>query len=186
MKKQGLYYVVYLVVMAIVLTLGAVINIGMIPAPSVSVNFSNIINFLDIAGIVFVLAVCLIALLCTKSLRPLKDAFLFLFRGPERAGIRYEDCLLAVKTTMAAAAAAGVMMFLMSVVNILKGMDLSGGSLRLGTQLATGLLTPIYSLVVAFILLPVYVALKRRLAQKGEEAGAKQHIVIPSKHKNAG
>ena len=57
-------------------------------------------------------------------------------------------------------------MFLISVVNVLKGLNLDGGVSMLGADLAKGLITPIYSLVIAFILLPVYVELKRSLSRK--------------------
>lgn len=57
-------------------------------------------------------------------------------------------------------------MFLISVVNILKGMDMSSGYSMLGNELSTGLIAPIYSLVIVFILLPVYAELKRSLSAK--------------------
>jgi len=181
---KGMQYIIYLVAMGIALVMGAVTNVRLFPALSVTINFSNIINFFDIVGIAFILVVCLIALLCTRSIRPLKDAFVFMFSKRSYTAAQCEECLLAVKTTVLSAAAAGFIMFLISVVNILKSMDLSGGVSMLGTQLAVGLLTPVYSLMIVFILLPLYVGLKRSLSQK-PDAG-KQHIAVRAKNKKAG
>lgn len=158
---KRMYYTIYLIVTGITLLMGAVTTVGLYPALSVNINFSNILNFLDIVGIAFILAVCLIALFCTRSILPLKDAFVFMFSKWDYTAPQCEDCLLAVKTTIISMCAAGFIMFLISVVNVLKGMDLSGEISMLGLELSTGLLTPIYSLVIAFILLPIYVELKR-------------------------
>lgn len=84
---------------------------------------------------------------------------------------------------MLSAFAAGFIMFLISVVNVLKSMDLSGEVSMLGVDLSKGLITPIYSLVIAFILLPVYVELKRGLSQT---ADSKQEIAARAKNKKAG
>jgi len=83
---------------------------------------------------------------------------------------------------MLSAFVAGFIMFLISVVNVLKSMDLSGGYSMIGVQLSVGLLTPIYSLVIAFILLPVYVELKRGLSQK---ADSKQDTSVRAKNKKS-
>lgn len=181
---KRMYYAIYLVAMGIALIMGAVTNVRLFPALSVTLNFSNIINFFDPEGLVFMLAVCLIALLGTRSIRPLKNAFVFMFSKKEPAAALCESSLLAVKTTVISAAAAGFIMFLISVVNMLKSMDLSGGYSMAGVELSVGLLTPIYSLVFVFILLPIYVELKRRLSQK-PDAG-KQHIAVRTKNKRAG
>ena len=180
---KGAHYAIYLMAMGIVLGMGAVTNVRSVPALSVHINFSNIINFLDIAGLTFILIVCLIALLCTRSVCPLKDAFVYMFIKGEYTADQCESCLLAVKTTMLSAFAAGFIMFLISVVNVLKSMDLSGGVSMLGVDLSKGLITPIYSLVIAFILLPVYVELKRGLSQT---ADSKQEIAARAKNKKAG
>ncbi len=181
---KGMSYIMYLVVMGIALVMGAVTNVSLFPALSVTINFSNIINFFDLIGIAFILVVCLIALLCTRSIRPLKDAFVFMFSKRDYSAAQCGECLLAVKTAVISAAGAGFIMFLISVVNVLKSMDLSGGTSTLGTQLAVGLLTPVYSLVIAFILLPLYVGLKRNLSQKTDSG--KQHIAVRPKNRKAG
>ena len=157
-----MYYIIYLLVMGFALVMGAVTNVRLFPAFSVTINFSNIINFFDPVGIAFMLVVCLIVLLGTRSLRSLKDAFVFPFSKKVYTAAQREDSLLAVKTTMLSAFAAGFIMFLISVVNVLKSMDLSGGVSMLGVELSKGLITPIYSVVIDFILLPLYVKLKRK------------------------
>ena len=181
---KRMYYAIYLVAMGIALIMGAVTNVRLFPALSVTIDFSNIINFFDPEGLVFVLAICLIALLGTRSIRALTNAFVFMFSKKEPAAALCESSLLAVETTVISAAAAGFIMFLISVVNMLKSMDLSGGYSMVGIELSVGLLTPIYALVIIFILLPVYVELKRRLSQK-PDAG-KQHIAVRAKNKKAG
>jgi len=181
---KRMHYAIYLVAMGIALVMGAVTNVRLFPALSVTINFSNIINFFDPEGLVFMLAICLITLLGTKSIRPLKNAFVFMFSKKEPTAALCESSLLAVKTTVISAATAGFIMFLISVVNMLKSMDLSGGYSMVGIELSVGLLTPIYALVIVFILLPIYVELKRRLSQK-PDAG-KQHIAVRAKNKKAG
>lgn len=166
--STGIHYAIYLVILGIVLALSAVTDIRLIPSLVIAIDHSNIINLLDIVGLVFVLIVCLITLLCTKSLHPLKDAFALALCKEEYTAEQCENSLLSVKLTMLSGFAAGGIMFLISVVNMLKGMDLSVGALMIGAELSTGLITPIYSLVIAFILLPIYVELKRRLSQKAD------------------
>ena len=163
---KSIHYAIYLVMMGIVLALSAVTNISLFPSLYISINFSSIINFLDIVGLMFILIVCLITLFCTRSARPLKDAFVFALCNGEYTADQCENSLLSVKLTMLAAFVAGCIMFLISVVNILKGMDMSSGYSMLGNELSTGLIAPIYSLLIMFILLPVYVELKRSLSSK--------------------
>ena len=163
---KSIHYAIYLVIMGIVLALSAVTDIILLPSLRISINFINIVNFLDIVGLVFILLVCLITLLCTRSARPLQDAFVIALCKGEYTADQCENSLLSVKLTMLSAFAAGCIMFLISVVNILKGMDMTNGYSMLGNELSTGLIAPIYSLVIVFILLPIYVELKRNLSQK--------------------
>ena len=163
---KSIHYAIYLVIMGIVLALSAVTNIGLFPSLFISINFINIVNFLDIVCLAFILIVCLITLLCTRSARPLKDAFVFALCKGEYTADQCENSLLSVKLTMLSAFVAGCVMFLISVVNILKGMDLSSGYSMLGNELSKGLIAPIYSLVIVLILLPIYTELKRSLSPK--------------------
>lgn len=164
--KKSRYYAIYIIAMGFVLTMGAVTNVNLYFSPFITIELHNIINFLDIVGLLFILIVCLVALICTRSVSLLKDAFALVLCKGEYTTDQYESCLLAVKTTVLSAFAGGFIMFLISVVNVLKGMNLDGGVSMLGADLAKGLITPIYSLVIAFILLPVYVELKRGLSRK--------------------
>ena len=163
---KSIHYAIYLVTMGIVLALGAVSDIVLFPSLRISIDFMNIINFLDFVGLAFILVVCLITLLCTRSARALKDAFVIALCKGEYTAEQCENSLLSVKLTMLSAFAAGCIMFLISVVNILKSMDMTSGYSMLGNELSTGLIAPIYSLVIAFILLPVYAELKRSLSAK--------------------
>lgn len=164
--RKSRYYAIYIIAMGFVLVMGAVTNVNLYFAPLITINFQNIINFIDIVSLVFILIACLVALLCTRSVCSLKDAFVLMLCKGEYTTDQYESCLLAVKTTVLSAFAGGFIMFLISVVNVLKGLNLDGGVSMLGADLAKGLITPIYSLVIAFILLPVYVELKRGLSRK--------------------
>lgn len=163
---KSIHYAIYLVTMGIVLALGAVSDIVLFPSLRISIDFMNIINFLDFVDLGFILVVCLITLLCTRSARPLKDAFVIALCKRDYTTEQYENSLLSVKLTMLSAFAAGCIMFLISVVNILKSMDMTSGYSMLGNELSTGLIAPIYSLVIAFILLPVYAELKLSLSAK--------------------
>ena len=164
--KKSSYYAIYIIAMVVVLIMGAVTNVNLYFSPFITINLLNIRNFLDIVSLLFILIVCLVALLCTRSVCPLKDAIILMFCKGEYTADQYESCLLAVKTTVLSAFAGGFIMFLISVVNVLKGLNLDGGVSMLGADLAKGRITPIYSLVIAFILLPVYVELKRCLSRK--------------------
>ena len=163
---KSIHYAIYLVTMGLVLALGAVSDIMLFPTLYISINFMNIINFLDFVDLGFIFVVCLITLLCTRSARPLKDAFVIALCKGDYTAEQYENSLLSVKLTMLSAFAAGCIMFLISVVNILKSMDMTSGYSMLGNELSAGLIAPIYSLVIAFILLPVYAELKRSLSAK--------------------
>ena len=164
--KRCRYYAAYILGIGFVLVMGVVTNVNLYFSPFITINLRNIINFLDVVGLVFILIVCMVALLCTRSVCPLKDAFVLMLCKGEYTADQYENGLLAVKTTVFSAFAGGFIMFLISVVNVLKSMNLDGGVSMLGADLAKGLITPIYSLVIAFILLPVYVELKRSLSRK--------------------
>ena len=166
---KSIHYLIYLIIMGIVLALCAVTNISLFPSLYISINFIYIINFLDIVGIVFILVVCLIILLCTRSVLPLRDAFVFMLCKGEHTADQCKNSLLSVILTMLSAFAAGCIMFLISVVKILKSIDLSSGYSMLGIELSKGLITPIYSLVIVFILLPIYVELKRSLLEKMDD-----------------
>lgn len=172
-----MYYIIYLVAMAMLLFMGAVTKVHMFPAFALQINIANLINFLDIWGIVFLLLSILVILFFTRSLCPMKDAVLFVLGKRDAAHVQYEECILAVKTTMISAVSSGMIMFLMSMVNVFKGMDMDSGSAHFGTQFATGLLSLIYGGIVVLIVLPIYVHLK------GNQQKKKQAIPVQSKKK---
>jgi len=179
-----MHYLIYLAVMGFLLFMGAVTTITVFPSLEIHINFSNLINFLDIQSIIFVLLLVFLILFFTQSLTAMKDAFLFAFGKRDAAAIRHEESILAVKTTMVSAVSGGTIMFLMSVVNMLKSMDLDADSSRLGLHLSIGLLSLIYGGIVVLIVLPLYVGLKRSLVQK-QEMKKHQPVSIQSKKKAA-
>lgn len=167
LKGVHCHYILYSVIMGFLLFLGAVANVQFVPVFHVSINFSYIINFLDLWGMFFVLGACLLVLIYTKSIRSLAHAFAFQFRPNSYTAVQQEDCLLTVKTAIFSAFSGGGMMFLLSIVNVLKSMDLSSVKYPyLGAELGRGLLSLVYAIVIALILLPVYASLKRSLIPK--------------------
>lgn len=160
-----MHYLIYLATLGILLFMGAVTTIRIVPSFAVHIDFSNIINFLDIQSIIFVLLSVFLILYFTKSLRAVKDAVLFALGKRDAGRIHCEECILAVRTTMGGAVSAGTILFLMSVINMLKGMDLDAGVSRVGLHLSIGLLSLVYAGIIVLIMLPVYVHLKRSLLE---------------------
>ena len=166
-NNPAVSYILYLVTMGILLMLGAITNVQIIPALAITLDFGLIIHYLNIFGIFFMASVCLVVLVFTKSLGAVKDAFLFMFRKQEFTLLQYENCLLAVKTTIVSAFLSGGILLLMAAVNALYSMNLSSRVREhIGPQLGMGLSGVVYSCIIFFILLPVYLTLKRGLLEK--------------------
>ena len=79
LKDGALSYLFYLVGTFIFLI--AVMTLDGSMTSPFSIRLSNILNYIDLGSLVFILAFCLLALACTKTMRPLKDAAQMLMKG---------------------------------------------------------------------------------------------------------
>lgn len=161
-------YLIYLLAMVFLLAMGSITTVTIVPSFELHINFANLINFLDIWGIVLLLAILVVILFFTRTLLPLKDALLFTLGKKDTSDIQVDGCLLAVNTVMISAVSVGGLMFLISLVNLFKGMDMSTGYLGLGILLSQGVLSLVYAGIVVLIMLPVYIQLKRSMSESGE------------------
>lgn len=161
-------YLIYLLSMAFLLVLGSITSVTIIPAFELQINFANLINFLDIWGIIFLLTMLLVFLLCTRTLLPLKDAMLYALGKKDTSDIQVDACLLAVNTVMISAVSVGSLMFLISLVNLVKGLDMETECSSFGILFSQGVLSLIYAVIVVLIMLPVNIQLKRSLSESKE------------------
>lgn len=161
-------YLIYLLAMVFLLAMGSCTTVAIVPSFELHINFANLINFLDIWGIFLLLTILLIILFFTKTLSPLKDAMLFTLGKKDTSDIQVDSCLLAVNTVMISAVSVGGLMFLISLVNLFKGMDMSTGYRGLGILLSQGVLSLVYAGIVVLIMLPVYIQLKRSVSESNE------------------
>ena len=161
-------YLVYLLAMAFLLAMGSITTVTIVPSFELHINFANLINFLDIWGIVLLLSFLLIILFFTRTLSPLKNAMLFALGKKDASDIQVDACLLAVNTVMISAVSVGSLMFLISLVNLVKGMDMETGCSSFGVLFSQGALSLVYAGIVVLIMLPVYIQLKRSVSESNE------------------
>ena len=95
LKDGALSYLFYLVGTFIFLIAVMTLD-GSITSPF-SIRLSNILNYIDLGSLVFILAFCLLALACTKTMRPLKDAFVFMFQEQDYTVQQLSEYLLSIK-----------------------------------------------------------------------------------------
>ena len=161
-------YLIYLLAMVFLLAMGSCTTVAIVPSFELHINFANLINFLDIWGIFLLLTILLIILFFTKTLSPLKDAMLFTLGKKNASDIQVESCLLAVNTVMISSVSVGGLMFLISLVNLVKGMDMETGCSSFGVLFSQGVLSLIYAGIVVLIMLPVYIQVKRSVSESNE------------------
>ena len=154
--------------MVFLLAMGSITTVTIGPSFELHIDFANLINFLDIWGIVLLLSFLLIILFFTRTLSPLKNAMLFALGKKDASDIQVDACLLAVNTVMISAVSVGGLMFLISLVNLVKGMDMSAGYRGFGILFSQGVLSLVYAGIVVLIMLPVYIQLKRSMSESGE------------------
>lgn len=180
--NRGMKYLLYLVVMSGVLFLGTVTRISLLPSFAISIDVSNLINFLNPVALFFVLLVSLVVLIGTHSVKSVADAFVWMFRPLKKTVAELEMTLLALKTAMLTGLSAGFIMFLMELINALKSMELESGVSMLGAHIAIGLTAPIYGIILMLILLPVFAEIKRELIHEKEYTG-RQSMPVRTKKK---
>ena len=95
LKDGALSYLFYLVGTFIFLI--AVMTLDGSMTSPFSIRLSNILNYIDLGSLVFILAFCLLALACTKTMRPLKDAFVFMFQEQDYTVQQLSEYLLSIK-----------------------------------------------------------------------------------------
>ena len=161
-------YLIYLLAMVFLLAMGSITTVTIGPSFELHIDFANLINFLDIWGIVLLLSFLLIILFFTRTLSPLKNAMLFALGKKDASDIQVDACLLAVNTVMISAVSVGSLMFLISLVNLVKGMDMETGCSSFGVLFSQGALSLVYAGIVVLIMLPVYIQLKRSVSESNE------------------
>lgn len=161
-------YLIYLLAMVFLLAMGSITTVTIVPSFELHINFANLINFLDIWGIVLLLAILVVILFFTRTLLPLKDAMLLALGKKDVSDVQVDSCLLAVNTVMISTVSVGGLMFLISLVNLIKGMDMETGCSSFGIQFSQGALSLVYAGIVVLIMLPVYIQLKRSMSESGE------------------
>lgn len=161
-------YLIYLLAMVFLLAMGSITTVTIGPSFELHIDFANLINFLDIWGIVLLLTILLVILFFTRTLLPLKDALLLALGKKDISDVQVDSCLLAVNTVMISAVSVGGLMFLISLVNLVKGMDMETGCSSFGILFSQGVLSLIYAGIVVLIMLPVYIQLKRNMLESKE------------------
>ena len=118
LKDGALSYLFYLVGTFIFLI--AVMTLDGSMTSPFSIRLSNILNYIDLGSLVFILAFCLLALACTKTMRPLKDAFVFMFQEQDYTVQQLSEYLLSIKVAAFAALTGGGMSFVVQIIKMLK------------------------------------------------------------------
>lgn len=132
------------------------------------------LNFADHISLAFVLGPCVLVLFCTGSFRAFGRGVAHAFGKRDDPVFRLEESLHAVRMVMETAAVSGGLAFLISTVNVFRGLAPSwaeaDGMVWLLLDLSVALLPLFYLLVVCMVLLPPYYMLKKHLS--GQEHGA--------------
>lgn len=149
LKDGALSYLFYLVGTFIFLI--AVMTLDGSMTSPFSIRLSNILNYIDLGSLVFILAFCLLALACTKTMRPLKDAFVFMFQEQDYTVQQLSEYLLSIKVAAFAALTGGGMSFVVQIIKMLKSMDSDGGVSWAGFHISIAMISLAYSLVLLMI-----------------------------------
>ncbi|MCI8464721.1 MAG: hypothetical protein HFI63_02495 [Lachnospiraceae bacterium] len=132
--------------------------------------------YADSGTALFILVPCVLLLFCTRSLRAFGRSVLFAFGkrdyGPSECGESFQ----AVKMTLYAVLVLGVLGFLISMINSIRGWKLQfllDGVYDQFQNLAVAMLAPFYALLVCAFLLPIFFILKKHLTAQGHEENGK-------------
>lgn len=123
-----------------------------------TLSFANLLNLVDLPSILYVLAFCLLSLLCTRSFRAFGRAFRVTLPDSGLTATQCRESATAVRLVSAASLAAGGLSFFGALIQILCRQDIAATSLPI--NLACIVLY--YSLLLNLLLLPVYVALTKQ------------------------
>ena len=157
-----MYYLVYLLGVAYFLANG----IG---------SAQRYLNFADHISLAFVLGPCVLILFCTRSFCAFGRGVTHAFGKRDAPVFRLEESLHAVRMVMETAAVSGGLAFLISTVNVFRGLAPSwaeaDGMVWLLLDLSVALLPLFYLLVVCMVLLPPYYMPKKRLPGRAYRTG---------------
>lgn len=176
-------YTLYLLGCVLLAALGTVVSIS----PSgIALEFNSLLSLLDYAALVWVLAVCLLALLGTGSLRALGRVLrAMLQRGNTLTAAQAREGLSAWKAASLSALLAGglgLLAGLIGMMHSLDGADLS----RVGISLNVACLSLYYGLFLDLLMLPVGAAMKRRLRELDQGERLQGSISVRSSRRKAG
>lgn len=179
-------YTLYLLGCVVLAALGAVVSIS---SSGTALEFYRLTGLLDYATLAWLLAVCVLALLGTGSLRAFGRAFRTTFqRENPLTASQARESLGAWKVVSAAALLAGGLGLLANLIQMMHNLD--GSYLaRLGIDLNIALLSLYYPLFLDLLLLPVGAALKRRLRELDRGTGGERlqgSISLRSSRRKAG
>lgn len=150
-------YALYLVVCVLLAALAAMVNPF---SSSFQLVSANLCNLVDLPTLVWVLAVCALALLGTRSLRPFGRGLRAAFRRETLPAAQARESLSAWKLVSLAALLAGGLGFLTNLFAMMHSLAFTD---EVGLALNLACLALYYALFLDLLLLPVGVLLKRQL-----------------------
>lgn len=145
-----MYYIIYLIGIVVFLIKG--------------IGITNLSGFIDSITLILVLFPCLLMLICTKSLKPFGECFLFPFSKKDYSLLQCKRCLQSIKMFITTAVVSGIICFMIGTVNSLRSLSISQDYLIvLGANISVCLLSLFYVLLVCILLLPLHVMLKQHM-----------------------
>ena len=145
LKNNLILYLIYCIVLFALLTIAMTVEIS---TDRIRRDFANIFNFIDYYTILFVLAICFLVLICTKSLKSLKNAFVFLWTKQHYSLQQCKASILSIKFTMIGALMGGCILTISQAINMRFYITLS-------------LLPMLYVVIICALMLPIHILLKR-------------------------
>lgn len=152
-----MYYILYLLGCIL---LGSLAIMATHPGSSPLLNTANLLNFLDIPTLIWVLAVCALVLLVTRSLRSFGRGLRAAFRREVLPAAQVRESLSAWRLVSLSALLAGGLGFLTNLMSMMHSLTFLD---EVGIALNLACLALYYALFLDLLLLPVGVHLKRQL-----------------------
>lgn len=154
-------YLLYLLGCFLLVGVGVV---STVTSSGFSMDFSNLMSFLDDVTLAFLLAVCLLVLVGTGSLRAFGRAIRSMFQKERLSAAHTQECLMAYRQVVVGSLLAGGLGALLDLVKMMHSLD-GGGLENLGISLNLACLSLGYALFLNLLLLPVGITLKKRLQE---------------------
>ena len=125
-------------------------------------------NFIDMPTLIYMLAICVLVLFAAGYLKDFCKVFTLLFKSKNNVDKQQiKRAMLAIKIVVVSANVAGLLSFAIGLVVSLKiwsGMNNEPELLPI--WIAVALLSIVYGLIIALILIPIYIRLKTRLVER--------------------